>query len=74
MFEEEIRRLDTVLEEVKQIRRKLNKSREVYDRIFDESLHQCINCEVELKFKGFCSIKCHDEYYDSLKDSLEEEQ
>ena len=26
--------------------------------------HYCMNCDKYLGFRGFCSKKCHDEWYD----------
>lgn len=28
----------------------------------------CLNCDKKLEFKGFCSLKCHNEYYDNIPD------
>lgn len=27
-------------------------------------MHYCFNCDIYLGFRGWCSKKCHDEYYD----------
>ena len=27
-------------------------------------MHYCLNCDKWLGFRGFCSKKCHDNYYD----------
>ena len=28
--------------------------------------YYCFNCNVYLGFRGFCSKKCHDEFYDNV--------
>ena len=27
-------------------------------------MHYCLNCDKYLGFRGYCSQKCHDEWYD----------
>jgi len=36
--------------------------------------HYCMNCDKYLGFRGFCSRKCHNEWYDSLYPKEEKEQ
>lgn len=32
-------------------------------------MHYCLSCPKYLGFRGFCSQKCHDKYYDLKKES-----
>ncbi len=45
---------------------KINKYKKMRKRIEEEKnpAHYCLSCNKYLGFRGFCSQKCHDEYYD----------
>lgn len=36
-------------------------------------MHICLQCDNYLGFRGFCSKKCHDQYYDELYEMTKEE-
>ncbi len=41
--------------------------------LIDEKKRFCIWCSNEVKKRGFCSEKCHNDYYDATGDVKEEE-